>query len=160
MGTRAPGGSDAEGIFAVTADDGRMHLYRDPTELRTSIQSITDGGLEFFDVSGHRLAPSFDPKWALTGLCPAGAAGEAVVRNRLDAVLANLRRAFEQHRDELCDIGAITADAAPPLPDLTGASLPAAFELLLRAGLGHRPREPEARDVRDFWHNFWAHGLR
>jgi hypothetical protein len=160
MGTRKPGGSQVEGIIAVTVDDDRMHLYRDLPELRTSIQSITDGGLEFFDVRGHRLAPNFDPKWTVNGLCPAAAPSEETVRHRLDAVLANLRGTFEQHREELCRVGVIDAGAAPPLPDLAGVALPAAFELLLEAGFGHRPREPEARDVRDFWHNFWAHGLR
>ena len=147
------------GIFAIAADNKRMHLYVDLADLHTSIQSVTTAALEFYDVHGSRLAPAFSAKWTLDSLRPVDQPDEELVRRRLMAVMGQLQDDAERQAQELRGIGAVP-NGAPLLPDITHDSLPDCFTVLMKAGLGHREPSIERTDLRDFWHNFWAHGLR
>lgn len=149
-------------LFVISGDNAWVHVYPDAQTMLECKDTVAagPGALEFFDVSGRRLAPVFSTTWSLEGLRETSDKAEpAVVRDRLCAVIESVRADIEQRLAEVSDPPGTLELALARLPELDGRSLAECFTLLQpNFGDGEAGGDqPLRKDDGSAWHNFWCH---
>jgi hypothetical protein len=162
--TTAAGRDHTDGrLFVIASNNAWVHVYPDVQTMLDckDTTAATPGALEFFDVTGRRLAPVFGATWALEGLrASAEEPDEAAVRARLSAVVKSVRASVAQRLAEHTEPPGSLEEALAHLPDLTGRGLAECFDLLspdFGDGDSLTRDEVMARHDGSFWHNFWCH---
>ncbi|MGC4806015.1 hypothetical protein [Micromonospora sp. DT233] len=120
-------------ILLIAANDTFCHVYTNPAELLTvgPDGEKLGGGVEFFDVTGHRLHPVFTADWRLEGLqTGTDPADPAAVRQRLKAVVNHLAQYVTAHPEVLTRFRISLDQALAQLPDLDGPDLAHDFDVL------------------------------
>jgi hypothetical protein len=133
-------------VILLRTDNRFLHLYENVEAMLAQGDVATeDVAFDMFDLEGHRLTPGYAPDWTVKQLHRApGDPRPAVVCRRLRAWVRHLRAGtraisdtelLELLRQHLPVVGDDAAEAirlaVKDLPDLTDASLPDCYDLLL-----------------------------
>jgi hypothetical protein len=129
------GPTAADGVLAIASDDSWAHVYRSVKEMleEHDIGTHSDhrGGMEFFDLTGRRLAPVLGPAWELWDLVPTGhQAGACELVQRLHAVVRHAEAYVRRHPDQVHPAGTAPEVVLASFPQLLGKNLAEALELV------------------------------
>jgi len=157
----APGPAAATGsstkVLAIASANTWVHVFPDHQRLIDcqDINLAQPGPLDYFDLSGRRLAPVLNSAGKLVGLrLTSDPADVVMVRARLSAVVKHVRDEIAQRLAEMEDPPGTEQEAMAQLPDLEGLSLSVCYDRLA-APFGDGNGLPETPG--SFWHRFWCH---
>ncbi|WP_326550364.1 hypothetical protein [Micromonospora sp. NBC_01813] len=108
-------------ILLIASDNTFAHTYADLAELlaEPAEGDKFGGAVEFFDCTGRRLAPVFDPQWLLIDLRPGGdPADPAAIQLRLQAVRDHVEWFLTAYPDFAEQSRLSVAEAVASLPPL------------------------------------------
>lgn len=128
-----PGDGTDNRILLIASDNTFAHTYADLAELlaEPAEGDKFGGAVEFFDVTGRRLAPVFDPQWLLTDLWPGGdPADPAAVQVRLQAVRDHVEWFLTTYPDFAEQARLNVAEAVASLPQLGYSTLTDDIDLM------------------------------
>jgi len=154
----------ARPLFVIARDDTGVHVYPDIRRV-LDIQHIGAGehdSIEFFDIRGCSLVPTFHESGTLSSLSENGDRPDAdVVQARLRTVMQHLRATIDQRLARAGNSTITREQALSQIPDLEGRSLEECFDLL-DVAFGHANSRyggdgASRRDPGSWWHNFWCH---
>lgn len=132
MGLASGGGADSR-ILLIASDNTFAHTYADLAELlaEPAEGDKLGGAVEFFDSTGRRLAPVFDPQWLLTDLRPSGdPVDPATVQQRLQAVRDHVEWFLTTYPDFAQRSRMSVDEAVASLPRLGATSLADDIDLM------------------------------
>ncbi|MFY1669851.1 hypothetical protein ACN27G_07800 [Plantactinospora sp. WMMB334] len=118
-------GTEIEPIV-IASDNSFAHAYGSVAEMlgEKDIGAKAQGGLEFFDKAGRRLAPVFSHAWELEGLVPTLDDPEPeLIQGRLQAVVQHVGDYIRRHPEIVADSGLTPEAAIESLPQLGGGTL-------------------------------------
>ena len=151
-------------LFVIASDDTGVHVYRDIGRV-LGIDHIGAGehnSIDFFDIRGCSLVPTFHESGTLSSLSDNGDRFDAeAVQARLCTVMQHLRATIDQRLAHVGDSSITREQALSQIPDLEGRSLQECFDLL-DVAFGHANGRyggdgAARRDPGSWWHNFWCH---
>jgi hypothetical protein len=114
-------------ILAIANDNTFAHAYASVADLLQDDDigagpGERSGPLEFFDSTGHRLAPVFDTGWRLRDLTPTADRADApAVQQRLAECVAHLGTFLARHPEEAAAHGLGVDEAIALLPRVDAA---------------------------------------
>ncbi|RKN47617.1 hypothetical protein [Micromonospora endolithica] len=120
MGMPSGGAADSR-ILLIASDNTFAHTYSDLAELlaEPAEGDRLGGAVEFFDSTGRRLAPVFDPQWTLVDLRPGDEpADPTAIQRRLRAVRDHVEWFLTTHPDVAERARLSVAEAVATLPPL------------------------------------------
>ncbi|AVT32776.1 MULTISPECIES: hypothetical protein [unclassified Plantactinospora] len=112
--------------IVIASDNSFAHAYGSVAEMLSEkdIGAKAQGGLEFFDKAGRRLAPVLSHAWELEGLVPTLEDPDPeLVQGRLQAVVQHVGDYIRRHPETVADSGLTVDEAIAALPQLGGGTL-------------------------------------
>jgi hypothetical protein len=124
----------ADGVLAIASDDSWAHVYLSVKDLlaERDVGGNSDhhGGMEFFDLTGRRLAPVLSPAWEIRDLVPTSyRAADCELVQRLHAVVRHAEAHLRRHPDGVVPTSTPPEVVLAQFPQVLGKSLAEALEL-------------------------------
>ncbi|GIG91588.1 hypothetical protein [Plantactinospora endophytica] len=110
----------------IASDNSFAHAYGSVAEMLSEkdIGAMAQGGLEFFDRAGRRLAPVLSHAWELEGLVPTLEDPDPeLIQGRLQAVVQHVADHIRRHPEVVADSGLTADEAIAALPQIGGGTL-------------------------------------
>ena len=114
--------------IVIASDNSFAHAYPSVADMLSEkdIGAKAQGGLDFFDHAGRRLAPVFSPTWELERLAQTlDEPDPELVQGRLQAVVQHVADYIRRHPEVVAEFGMSAQQAIDALPQLGGDTLAA-----------------------------------